>query len=262
MCRFGSPRMRPSRPCPRPRQTLTGAVSDTRGPAARPCPNPAREGPRRRPSPRSKAGGALADHLGHLRRRNRLAPVGQLHDRPDPRPLSRPALDREVSTQPRDLPPDPGGVGGVTEPGMIRHRAEDVEVLRLGSQIDRQLGTQRPAAGPPTTDSGTSPAAPRRTSSRIARNWRTQSVNSPHRQLTHSSRCGPSSERASSGVGRSGRSTPISRGTGPSSGRRSTCRAEPARPAPSSRGRDDNRARCRQPRNRRGPAGTPPSAPR
>ena len=71
-----------------------------------------------------------------------FAPVGKLDDRPDLQPFAWLALDSEKLPERRGLPRDPRRIGCVSEPSVVGHDREDVQVLRLSFQVDRQLGAK------------------------------------------------------------------------------------------------------------------------
>ncbi len=86
---------------------------------------------------------AVVEDVADLGHRNLLSPIRELHDRPDLEPFSGLTLDLQKSSQPGGLPRDPGRIVGMAESRVVGHDRQDVEVLRLGFQIDSQLGDDR-----------------------------------------------------------------------------------------------------------------------
>jgi hypothetical protein len=88
----------------------------------------------------------VIQHGRDLLRRNGLAPVRELHDRPDPDAFARHSPYAEVFAEPGRLSGDPGGVLGVAEARVIGHRAEHVDEPALRAQVDGELLAQRTLA--------------------------------------------------------------------------------------------------------------------
>ena len=82
------------------------------------------------------AAGTVTQNLADLFNRHRLAPVGELHNWPDPVPFVRVSLDAKVVSQPSSLPRDPCRIIVVPKSGVVRHDAEDIDIFALGFQID------------------------------------------------------------------------------------------------------------------------------
>ena len=78
-------------------------------------------------------------HQFNLLRKNRLAPIRDLHDRPDAPAFGGVAGNPQVAAEPLDLPPNPIQIGGMAEARMVGHDAEHVQIPRLRLEVDRQF---------------------------------------------------------------------------------------------------------------------------
>ena len=144
---------------------LTGG--DRRGPTARPCPSPSASGPqantitpwRARPSPgRSPRPPVNRDRAPHPRSARSARSE----------PFSPASPNAQIAAEPGNLTRDPLRIVRVAETRMVRHGAEDVE--RRPAPSGRSPAFPECAAKVllRSTGCGTSPAAPRAASSRIA----------------------------------------------------------------------------------------------